>query len=131
MRKKKTGIKVSRTNVPGVPQNASGALVKPTKPVKPKKKWRSALKVIAIIILAMTLINIAIESSPWTGAVFLVGWLGIELPRESKNRHGNGLTTNTNTVAGEPALRMTPVINLTSGWTITMVIAVSRITIMK
>ena len=62
MRKKKIGIKVSRTNVPGVPQNASGALVKPTKPVKPKKRWRTILKVIIIIILVKILINITLAN---------------------------------------------------------------------
>ncbi len=62
MRKKKTGIKVSRTNVPGVPQNASGALVKPTKPVKPKKKWRTILKAIAVIILVKILIIITLAN---------------------------------------------------------------------
>ncbi len=62
MRKKKTGIKASRTNVSSVPQDTSGIPVKPTKPVKPKKKWRTILKVIVIIILVMTLINIAVCS---------------------------------------------------------------------
>ncbi len=62
MRKKKTGIKVSRTNVPDISQNASGVPVKPTKPVKPKKKWRTILKVIAIIILVKILINITLAN---------------------------------------------------------------------
>ncbi|RYC75914.1 hypothetical protein [Candidatus Nanoperiomorbus periodonticus] len=60
MRKKKTGIKASRTNVSSVSQNASGVLVKPTKPVKPKKRWWSVLKVIVIIIIVKTLINITL-----------------------------------------------------------------------
>ena len=60
MMKKKTGIKVSRTNVPGISQNASGILVKPTKSVKPKKRWRIVLKVIIIIILVKILIIITL-----------------------------------------------------------------------
>ncbi len=60
--KKKTGIKVSRTNVPGISQNASGILVKPTKSVKPKKRWRIVLKVIIIIILVKILIIITLAN---------------------------------------------------------------------
>ena len=62
MNKEKTGIKVSRANVPGVPQNASGIPVKPTKLVKPKKKWRTILKVIIIIVLVKILISIALAN---------------------------------------------------------------------
>ena len=39
---------------PGVPQNTSGA------PVKPKKKWRTVLKVMVIIVLVKILINITL-----------------------------------------------------------------------
>ena len=58
----KAGANNKRRANPGVPQNASGVLVKPTKPVKPKKKWWSVLKVIVIIIIVKTLINITLAN---------------------------------------------------------------------
>lgn len=62
MNKEKAGAGVSQANVPGVPQNASGAPVKPTKPVKPKKKWWIVLKAIIIIVLVKILIIITLAN---------------------------------------------------------------------
>ena len=62
MNKEKGSAGVSQANVPGVPQNASGVPVKPTKPVKPKKRWRTVLKAIIIIVLVKTLINITLAN---------------------------------------------------------------------
>ena len=59
MNKEKAGAGVPQVNVPGAPQNASGV---PDKPRKPKKKWRTVLKAIVIIVLVKILIIITLAN---------------------------------------------------------------------
>ena len=59
---KKKGTMTPWASTVGVPQNTSGVPVKPTKSVKSKKKWRTVLKVIIIIILVKILINITLAN---------------------------------------------------------------------
>ena len=152
MMKKKTGIKASRTNVSSVPQDTSGIPVKPTKPVKPKKKWRTILKVIVIIILVMTLINIAVCSyfSPDNkvkrylhakygsnreltvdGGCFSSWLSGYRTAKRIEKSPWEWSDDEYEYCSWRASFKDDPNAASRSGWTTTMVIVVSRITIMK
>ena len=165
---------LSQTSANNKLQNTPGI---PDKPRKPKKRWRTVLKAIIIIVLVKILIIITLANyfSPdnkvkrylhakygsnrelsvdggcfagldggqrhdatewwqvieWWRVILMIIYLALPLPDLSWWRLREWSATNTNTVAGEPALRMILNTASRSGWTITTAIAVSRIAIMK
>ena len=59
MRKKKTGIKVSRANVPGVPQNASGI---PVKRLRSSRRWIVIICIIVVVAVAAGVMVVTVTS---------------------------------------------------------------------
>ena len=59
MRKKKTGIKVSRTNVPGISQNTSGV---PVKRLRSSRRWIVIICIIVVVAVAVGVVVVTVTS---------------------------------------------------------------------